>query len=129
MPVPDPALPPRLLPAPLPIWHATASVKAWSRTARSVASQGGRLVSMWATHRPAAEQPHVANAAYALADGLLWLALPLSRSHPMFPDLSADFPFAGRLQRAMADLSGVHAHGSTDRRPWLDHGQIGRAHV
>src|SRR3990167_5606532 len=125
MPLSDLDLQPRRLPAPLPIWHATASVKAWSRTARSVASQGGRLVSMWATHRPGAEPPPVANAAYALAEGLLWLALPLGPAHPMFPDLSSDFPFAGRLQRAMADLSGVHAHGSTDRRPWLDHGLWG----
>ena len=125
MPLSDLDLQPRRLPAPLPIWHATASVKAWSRTARSVASQGGRLVSMWATHRPGAEHPPVANAAYALAEGLLWLALPLGPAHPMFPDLSSDFPFAGRLQRAMADLSGVHAQGSTDRRPWLDHGLWG----
>ncbi|MDO9286591.1 MAG: Ni,Fe-hydrogenase III large subunit, partial [Aquabacterium sp.] len=117
MPMSDLELQPRRLPAPLPIWQATTSVKGWSRTARTVATQGGRLVSMWAAHRPGAEHPHVANAAYALSEGLLWLALPLGPAHPMFPDLSADFPCAGRLQRAMADLSGVHAQGSTDHRP------------
>ncbi len=38
------------------------------------------------------------------------------------PDLSHFFPCAGRMQRAMADLSSLPTIGSADTRPWLDHG-------
>ena len=38
------------------------------------------------------------------------------------PDLGGVFACAGRMQRAMADLSGLRADGQADTRPWLDHG-------
>jgi Ni,Fe-hydrogenase III large subunit len=39
-----------------------------------------------------------------------------------YPDLAPLFPCAARMQRAAADLCGVHAQGAADARPWLDHG-------
>jgi Ni,Fe-hydrogenase III large subunit len=113
------------LPAPLPIRQATVGARDWLRVAQAVAACGGRLVALWAGPRHASEPGLSACAAYALSDGLLWLALPLGEGTPACADLSPFFPFAGRMQRAMADLSGVRVHGSSDQRPWLDHGLWG----
>jgi Ni,Fe-hydrogenase III large subunit/Ni,Fe-hydrogenase III component G len=111
----------RRLPAPLPIWHAPVDREAWSAAARSVAKQGGRLVSMWGVDRDAGSGGAAVCAAYALLDGLGWLELPVHAART-FPDLVPTFPCAGRMQRAIADLSGLVAEESGDRRPWLDHG-------
>jgi Ni,Fe-hydrogenase III large subunit len=40
-----------------------------------------------------------------------------------FPSLSAAYPGAIRLERAVQDLFGLVAEGLADTRPWLDHGQ------
>ena len=122
MPPVDTPLDTTRLPAPLPIRHARVDRKTWSALARAMADRGGRLVSMWATDRPAEAGGLAACAALADAEGLLWLELPLDDADHGFPDLSPVFACAGRLQRAMADLSGLHALGSVDTRPWLDHG-------
>jgi Ni,Fe-hydrogenase III large subunit/Ni,Fe-hydrogenase III component G len=117
----DLALDLRRLPAALPVWHAIADRERWSAVARTVAGQGGRLVSMWGVDR-GGEGGQAAGAAYAVPEGLVWVELPLADAAAGFPDLSASFAFAGRMQRAMADLSGLHAEGAADARPWLDHG-------
>jgi len=118
----------RRLPAPLPIRHGRVDQDAWRAAARSVAAQDGRLVSMWGAERlpptvgnkAGNEAANVACAAFALPDGLVWLELPADDTG--FPDLAPLFPCAARMQRAMADLSGLRAQGSGDQRPWLDHG-------
>ena len=110
------------LPAPLAIWHGTLRHATWSAVARTIADAGGRLVSVWGVDRSAAEQGMVACAAYAVLEGLVWVELRLDDATQSFPDLAAAFPCAARMQRAMADLSGLHAEGSRDNRPWLDHG-------
>ena len=54
---------------------------------------------------PAAAQPRwPCRAAYALADGLVWLELPLGDATAGYPDLAGIFPCAARMQRATADL-------------------------
>jgi Ni,Fe-hydrogenase III large subunit len=106
------------LPAPLPIWHARVDRDTWSALAREMAAASGRLVSLWGSEA-------AVSAAYAAAGGLLWAELPLADTAPRYPDLSAFFACATRLQRAVADLSGWHAEGVADRRPWLDHGLWG----
>ncbi|MGO4329364.1 NADH-quinone oxidoreductase subunit C [Cupriavidus sp. 2TAF22] len=110
------------LPAPLPVWHGLVSPDAWSAAARTVNDTGGRLISVWGVDRSAAGGALAACAAYAVPEGLVWLELRLDDPAQGVPDLSAIFPCAGRMQRAMVDLSGIHVHGSRDRRPWLDHG-------
>ena len=112
----------RRLPAPLPVWHGAVARGAWSSVAPAIAQAGGRLVSMWGVDRGAAGPGSVACVAYAVAEGLVWLELPLDEGTPTFPDLAATFACAARMQRAMADLSGLHAEGSRDARRWLDHG-------
>jgi Ni,Fe-hydrogenase III large subunit len=39
-----------------------------------------------------------------------------------YPSVAARHPAAGRLERAIRDLSGLEATGAPDRRPWLDLG-------
>ncbi|PIX60717.1 MAG: Ni,Fe-hydrogenase III large subunit [Lysobacterales bacterium CG_4_10_14_3_um_filter_64_11] len=112
------------LPAPLPIFHGVAANAAdWEFAARAVLQAGGRLISLWSVERGegAQRQPLVC-AAYVAAQGLLWLDLPLASRAVHYPDLSGIFACAERMQRAMADLSGVHASEVRDQRPWLDHG-------
>ena len=111
----------RRLPAPLPMWHGRVDADGWKAAAHAVAASGGRLVSLWGVDRRAAGGGDVACVAYGLPQGLVWLELPLGDA-ATFPDLSATFACAARMQRAMADLSGLHALGQADTRPWLDHG-------
>ena len=115
-----PGLQPRMLMAPLPIRHARVDRTVWAAAARSIAAAGGRLVSIWASERGADDGP-IAHVAYATADGLLWLELPIEAGAGV-PDLAGHFACAVRLQRAMADLSGLRTEGCDDARPWLDHG-------
>lgn len=112
----------RRLPAPLPMWHGVVDRDRWSAAARGVAESGGRLVSMWGVDRRAAGSDVFACAAFAVLEGLVWLELPLDAATLAFPDLASTFPCADRMQRAMADLSGVCAEGHVDGRPWLNHG-------
>lgn len=112
----------RRLPAPLPAWHGRVSRDAWSAVARGIADAGGRLVSVWGVDRSASGDGMAACAAYAVSEGLIWVELKLDDAAPGFPDLATAFPCAGRMQRAMADLSGIRAAGSSDDRSWLDHG-------
>ncbi|HWK82142.1 MAG TPA: NADH-quinone oxidoreductase subunit C [Caldimonas sp.] len=111
------------LPAPLPIWRGSVDADAWQVAARAVTTMGGRLVALWGADRGTQEPGGLAVcAAYALADGLVWLDLALPADSPIYPDLSTPFPCAIRMQRAAADLLGIVAAGARDKRPWLDHG-------
>jgi Ni,Fe-hydrogenase III large subunit/Ni,Fe-hydrogenase III component G len=122
MALPDLGLELTRLAAPLPIWHARVDGGRWTTAARAVADAGGRLVAVWGVDRRAVSGGLAACAAYAVFEGLVWLDLPVDEAVPGFPDLSSIFPAAARMQRAMADLSGLQADGALDRRPWLDHG-------
>ncbi len=122
MPLADLGIDLRRLAAPLPMWHARVDRNAWSSAARTVAEQGGRLVSMFGVDRGATVEGSAACAAYAVFEGLVWLELAVDAVAPSFPDLSPSFACAVRMQRAMVDLSGLRAEGGRDPRPWLDHG-------
>jgi Ni,Fe-hydrogenase III large subunit/Ni,Fe-hydrogenase III component G len=111
------------LPAPLPLWRAEVDAIQWLVAARTVAQSGGRLVALWGSDRSrGAETKLVVCAAYAVKDGLAWLDLRLPDGQTEYPDLAGIFPFAGRMQRAAADLLGIAAHDSQDTRPWPNHG-------
>ncbi len=107
--------------APLPIWHGVVDRATWHSVSAQVAQAQQRLVALWG-RESRATQGRVVSAAYALVDGLVWIDLPLPDGTSDYPDLSVQFPFAGRMQRATADLLGIRAEGTTDHRPWLDHG-------
>ena len=55
------------------------------------------------------------------APGLLLLTLPVAHEKPDFPDLSDLFPAANRMQRAVADMFGLHPTGGGNHRKWLRH--------
>ena len=79
---------------------------------RAVREAGGRLVSLWAS------EPNVLSVALQEGGALRVIELPDAQE---YPDLSAIFPVADRLQRAARDLFGVRAIGAVDERPWLRH--------
>jgi len=119
------------LPAPVPVWYGTVSAQEWSAAAAAVRDEGGRLVAVWAGKAIEKEATSAGESraeaifsAYVTLDGLFWLVLPLTPQDGVaaYPDLSAVFPAASRMQRAAADLSNVHARGASDARPWLNHG-------
>ncbi len=119
------------LPAPVPIWFAQVSVPEWQQAATAVRDVGGRLLAIWASGAiqsvaGSAITPRAGAVfcAYVTLEGALWLALPLVPQNGVasYPDLSAVFPAAVRMQRAAADLSGIHAQAAADTRPWLNHG-------
>jgi Ni,Fe-hydrogenase III large subunit/Ni,Fe-hydrogenase III component G len=103
-----------------PVFAARVDSDAWRRAAQTLSSAHQPLISLWATVANAHEA--VVSAAYELDDGLLWLQLPVAAEQG-YPDLSALFPCATRMQRAIYDLTGVRAFGADDTRAWLDHGQ------
>ncbi|PKO61261.1 MAG: Ni,Fe-hydrogenase III large subunit [Betaproteobacteria bacterium HGW-Betaproteobacteria-18] len=122
------------LPAPVPIWHAHVTPGQWQTAATAVRDEGGRLLALWAgpigqdgDGNSMAKEPACMCAAYVTLEGTFWLSLPLApMAQPgrqlVYPDLAKVFPAAARMQRAAADLSGVHALGAEDTRPWLNHG-------
>jgi len=110
------------LPGAMPAWRARVDRDAWSAVAQDIADTGGRLVSVWGVDRSASGEAMAACAAYAVAEGLVWLDLALDEVMQGVPDLALAFPCAVRMQRAMAELSGIRAVGGSDDRPWLDHG-------
>lgn len=125
------------LPAPVPIWHGQVSAQQWLAAAAAVRDQGGRLLALWAgsaTKKVAdhalLESSEEVFVAYVTLAGAFWLSTPLLAKDGqwVYPDLSAVFPVANRMQRAAADLSGVHADGAADTRPWVNHGAWAKDH-
>ncbi len=104
------------------LWVAEVDAQDWVRVARQVRAEGGRLVSIWGADRRPLADHELVSAAYCVPEGLLWLRLATSHSAG-YPDLSAIFPAAVRMQRALFDLLDIEALGAQDRRPWLNHGR------
>lgn len=89
----------------------------WRRLAQDVAGAGGWLAAQWAS-TSARGVPRV----HALfqADGVGVVATLEVRAGEAYPGLEEVFPPALRMQRAMADVSGVRSTAA-DSRPWLRH--------
>jgi Ni,Fe-hydrogenase III large subunit/Ni,Fe-hydrogenase III component G len=107
----------------VPAYRAEVGPAQWSEACRVIAAQGGRLVALWGSDaREAGDNEgrgFVAHAALVVRDGLVVLSLPLAGAS--YPDISAVFPAAERMQRAAFDLLGLSAIGADDRRKWLRH--------
>ena len=103
----------------VPAFRAEVGAAQWTDACRVVAEQGGRLVSLWGSDARDAGRGFVAHAALVVRGGLVVLSLPLAGAS--YPDVSAIFPAAERMQRAMFDLLGLSAIGADDRRKWLRH--------
>ena len=88
---------------------------AWYAFSRRLARSPWTLLGEWA------DGSSVLAAICDPADGAL-AVLSLETGDGRFPTLSNARPGAIRLERTIADLSGLIAHGLEDTRPWLDHG-------
>ncbi|MFI4979931.1 MAG: NADH-quinone oxidoreductase subunit C, partial [Nevskiales bacterium] len=104
----------------VPAWRATASAEQLPDICQSVKDQGGRLAALWGTDERDRGQGYALHLALAKAEGMLWLRADLPAERPDYPDLSAIFYPAQRMQRAARDLLGLDA-AARDRRPWLRH--------
>ncbi|HEY8539340.1 MAG TPA: hypothetical protein VIL28_10780, partial [Steroidobacteraceae bacterium] len=94
----------------------SVSPEEWRQAAEDFAATGVRLMALWATRNQHGR--NLVRGAFATEDRLLVLGLELAGSQ--YPGIEHHFPAALRMQRAAADLSGVHAM-SPDQRPWLRH--------
>ena len=124
MDIPDLELNVTPMSTPFPLLHGEVDADEWLTAALAIAENHGRLVALWGSdsHRRKSGR-FTLSAVYALENGkLLWLDLPLSGQLVNYPDISGIFPYAARMQRAVADLLGLHAEGAVDARPWLNHG-------
>jgi Ni,Fe-hydrogenase III large subunit len=90
----------------------------WTQAAQELAAGGTRLAAMWASRVEPARV--VVRAVFITDPGALLLNLPLAHPDTPYPGLEPHFPCAARMQRAMADLSGVRS-SDPDARAWLRH--------
>jgi Ni,Fe-hydrogenase III large subunit/Ni,Fe-hydrogenase III component G len=90
----------------------------WRELAQDIAAAGGRLLALWgarsagdggALHAVAVATPRVLLVTVVLPDGVTTCA-----------GVEDVFPAAGRMQRAVFDLTGLRST-SHDTRPWLRH--------
>jgi Ni,Fe-hydrogenase III large subunit len=92
----------------------TVDAPAWEAAVDSLARGGPVLLGLWG------EADRVRLAAHAEGEvRVLELACPQG----VFPSVGARHAPAIRLERALADLTGLKAEGALDDRPWLDHGR------
>jgi Ni,Fe-hydrogenase III large subunit/Ni,Fe-hydrogenase III component G len=87
------------------------------RACESMARQGGRLGALWASDERDRSGGFGVHVLVVTHEGLVCLDHALRE--PRYPDLSAIFPAAARMQRAIRDLYGLDAGG--DARGWLRH--------
>ena len=91
---------------------------AWRDLSQDVAASGGRLLALWGTSRAAGER-EVAMVVL-VPDGAFAVTTRLDRPGDRCPGIEDVFPAAGRLQRAMHDLTAIRST-DPDTRPWLRH--------
>jgi Ni,Fe-hydrogenase III large subunit/Ni,Fe-hydrogenase III component G len=90
----------------------------WRELAKDVAAAGGRLLALWG-----AWDRGGGNAIRAVAvapPAVLLVSLRLPGDATDFPGIADIFPAAGRLQRAIFDMTGLRATDA-DSRQWLRH--------
>ena len=109
------------LPGAILVWHSTVDAALFRSLCEQTVHDGGRLVALWGSDEREREARYALHILLATAPGLLCLTIPASAEHPAYPDISDLFPCASRMQRAVADLLGLHATGADDQRKWLRH--------
>jgi Ni,Fe-hydrogenase III large subunit/Ni,Fe-hydrogenase III component G len=90
----------------------------WYQAAEHVATGGGRLQSLWASRDR--DGHNWIRVAYTADQGVLVLSLSVREGEANYPGIEQWFPSASRMQRAVADLSGLRST-DPDTRPWLRH--------
>ncbi|MDO8292428.1 MAG: NADH-quinone oxidoreductase subunit C [Gallionella sp.] len=110
------------LPGAMPIWHGTVDATQFRNLCEQVKHDGGKLVALWGSDESTRDAGYALHVSLVTAAGMLCLTLPVKAERPAYPDISDLFPGAGRMQRAVADLLGLHATGADDQRKWIRHG-------
>jgi Ni,Fe-hydrogenase III large subunit/Ni,Fe-hydrogenase III component G len=96
----------------------TVSHEQWLQIAQDLATADARLLAVWASQdERGAPKIH---AAFLAERGGLVLTLPISNPDAPYPGIEDLFPAAARMQRAIADVSGLRST-DPDTRPWLRH--------
>jgi len=101
-------------------WQGEVDDSGWRRSCQQVRESGGRLLALWASDGRPGRSGFAMHAALVIRSGLLCLTLPVQGE--AYAGIADIFPAANRMQRAVADLYGLHATEATDTRPWLRHG-------
>lgn len=102
-----------------PAWRGEVDLAQWRSVCQQVRDHGGRLVALWGNDRRELGRGFDIEAALVVGPGLVCLTLAVDvESYPGIADI---FPVASRMQRAIADLLGIHARAHSDTRPWLRH--------
>jgi len=150
MRIPGLTLDTQVLPGAVPASLARVDAVHWKEAARLVREGGSRLVALWGSDHRERDDAYSVFAAYAVAEGLCVVELPISEKQPVYPDISGLFPAADRMQRSLHDLLGVSPSkdgapstlvapavgavapalglvapaeaGAQSARPWLRHG-------
>jgi Ni,Fe-hydrogenase III large subunit/Ni,Fe-hydrogenase III component G len=78
----------------------------------------GKLIALWASDERDRRRGFCIRVVVEDPDGLTVIEHTLPDADARYPDLTAIFPAANRMQRATYDLLGVAAE-SDDQRPWL----------
>jgi Ni,Fe-hydrogenase III large subunit/Ni,Fe-hydrogenase III component G len=91
----------------------------WRQVAQDLAAAGGRLLALWASGGTELAAPKI-HAAFLTDLGGLVLTVPITDPDTHYPGIEDLFPAAARMQRAIADLSGLYST-DPDTRPWLRH--------
>ncbi|MCB1496930.1 MAG: nickel-dependent hydrogenase large subunit [Bauldia sp.] len=99
-----------------PVPRAIVSESTWREAIGALAAERCSLLGLWAT-------PGTVHMAVCEGSEIGVLSLDCADGH--FPSVGARHPPAIRLERAIADLTGLEAAGAQDVRPWLDHGKWG----
>lgn len=110
------------LPGAAPAWQGEIAPHQLPACCEAVKNRGGRLVSLWGTDRRHQGGGFALHVALSDQPGLVCLSVPLDAANPAYPDISAIFPAANRMQRAAFDLLGIAPAGAADTRQWLRHG-------
>ncbi len=92
----------------------------WLGVATDVAAAGGQLLALWATRYPDCSPAALVRAAFLVDGALLVAQLPVADPAQTYRGLQELYPAAARMQRAVADLTGISSDAA-DRRPWLRH--------
>jgi Ni,Fe-hydrogenase III large subunit/Ni,Fe-hydrogenase III component G len=96
----------------------TVPPEQWRQVAQDFAAAAGRLLALWASADERGT-PTIRAAFLSESRGLL-LSTPIPHADPPYPGIGDFFPAAVRMQRAIADLTGLRSTDS-DTRPWLRH--------
>jgi Ni,Fe-hydrogenase III large subunit/Ni,Fe-hydrogenase III component G len=106
-----------------PLSNATITIEQLPSIVQQIQQNEGQLLTLWGSDERLQTKGFCLHLVFIFwQQGVLYLQCDLPADNPAYPDLSAIFPAANRLQRALFDLLGIKAINSEDQRPWLRHG-------